>query len=123
MALSPRYHILTHFSFLRQLFSVVMNLMEALKTSFSERSLQARALGQSDYTADASITAITMLEVMTYTSGDTKLMKLLQHNGFTFWDKLSIKIHFCFVLYQDLTNTMDVPEATDESKMPICLFL
>ncbi|XP_037090912.1 uncharacterized protein LOC119111193 [Pollicipes pollicipes] len=45
-----------------ELFSVVMNLVEALKTSFSERSLHARSLGQTDYTADAGITAITMLE-------------------------------------------------------------
>jgi len=48
-----------------ELFSVVMNLVEALKTSFSERSLHARSLGQSDYTADVGITTITMLEGVT----------------------------------------------------------
>ncbi|KAF0307996.1 hypothetical protein FJT64_020738 [Amphibalanus amphitrite] len=45
-----------------QLISVVMDLTEVLKTSFSERSLHARSLGETDYTADAGITAITMLE-------------------------------------------------------------
>ena len=46
-----------------QLISVVMDLTEVLKTSFSERSLHARSLGEIDYTADAGVTAITMMEV------------------------------------------------------------
>jgi len=45
-----------------ELFEVVMNLFNAVKTSLSERSLHARSLGSSDYTADAAIAAITMLE-------------------------------------------------------------
>ena len=46
-----------------QLIGVVMDMTEVLKTSFSDRSLQARSLGETDYTADAGVTAITMLEV------------------------------------------------------------
>lgn len=45
-----------------ELFGVIMSLMDALKTSFSERSLHARSLGDSDYMAETGITAITMLE-------------------------------------------------------------
>lgn len=45
-----------------QLFGLVMDLTEVLKTSFSERSLQARSLGEADYTADAGLTVMTMLQ-------------------------------------------------------------
>ncbi|XP_067211041.1 uncharacterized protein [Linepithema humile] len=45
-----------------QFISIVINLLDALKTSFSHRSLTARSLGKRDTISDAAIASISMLK-------------------------------------------------------------
>jgi len=45
-----------------ELFGLVVTLLDTLKTSFSQRSLEARSLGTSDPMADAAVAATTMLK-------------------------------------------------------------
>ncbi|KAL0121684.1 hypothetical protein PUN28_006880 [Cardiocondyla obscurior] len=45
-----------------QFISIVINLLDALKTSFSHRSLEARSLGRRDTISEAAIASISMLK-------------------------------------------------------------
>ncbi|XP_044581748.1 uncharacterized protein LOC141527644 isoform X4 [Cotesia typhae] len=45
-----------------QFINIVMNLLDALKTSFSHRSLTARSLGKRDGMSEAAVASITMLK-------------------------------------------------------------
>ncbi|XP_065354492.1 uncharacterized protein LOC135948966 isoform X1 [Calliphora vicina] len=56
---------------------IVMNLLDALKTSFSHRSLNARSLGKRDSVSDATVAGISMLKgyVRTYRSADEKCLQ------------------------------------------------
>ncbi|XP_065208700.1 uncharacterized protein LOC135837377 isoform X2 [Planococcus citri] len=45
-----------------QFIHIVMNLLEALKTSFSQRSMNARSLGKKDTISEAAIASITMFK-------------------------------------------------------------
>ncbi|CAH1719569.1 unnamed protein product [Chironomus riparius] len=60
-----------------QFISIVLNLLDALKTSFSHRSLNARSLGRKDSVADAAVASISMLKgyVKTYNNDDEKCMQ------------------------------------------------
>lgn len=48
---------------IKQFISIVINLLDALKTSFSHRSLEARSLGRRDTVSEAAIASISMLKV------------------------------------------------------------
>ena len=54
-----------------------MNLLDALKTSFSHRSLSARSIGKRDSVSDAAVASISMLKgyVRTYKSSNDKCMQ------------------------------------------------
>lgn len=60
-----------------QFISIVVNLLDALKTSFSHRSLSARSLGKKDSMSDAAVASISMLKgyVRTYKSAEDKCMQ------------------------------------------------
>lgn len=60
-----------------QFISIVVNLLDALKTSFSHRSLRARSLGKKDSVSDAAVASISMLKsyVRTYNNEDEKCMQ------------------------------------------------
>ncbi|KAL0121685.1 hypothetical protein PUN28_006880 [Cardiocondyla obscurior] len=47
---------------MQQFISIVINLLDALKTSFSHRSLEARSLGRRDTISEAAIASISMLK-------------------------------------------------------------
>ncbi|XP_018366577.1 PREDICTED: uncharacterized protein LOC108763435 isoform X2 [Trachymyrmex cornetzi] len=47
---------------MQQFISIVINLLDALKTSFSHRSLTARSLGRRDTVSEAAIASISMLK-------------------------------------------------------------
>lgn len=51
--------------------------MDALKTSFAQRSLSSRSLGRKDSVADAAVASITMLKgyVKTYANDEDKCMQ------------------------------------------------
>ncbi|KAG5682104.1 hypothetical protein PVAND_011483 [Polypedilum vanderplanki] len=57
--------------------SIVVNLLDALKTSFAQRSYSARSIGRKDSVADAGIASISMLKgyVRTYGNDDDKCMQ------------------------------------------------
>lgn len=48
---------------IKQFISIVINLLDALKTSFSHRSMTARSLGRRDTVSEAAIASISMLKV------------------------------------------------------------
>lgn len=55
---------LAYFCFvIKQFISIVINLLDALKTSFSHRSMSARSLGRRDTVSEAAIASISMLKV------------------------------------------------------------
>jgi len=60
-----------------QFIQIVMNLLDALKTSFSHRSLAARSLGKRDSVSDATVAGISLLKgyVRTYRNTDEKCMQ------------------------------------------------
>ncbi|KAK3858478.1 hypothetical protein Pcinc_010568 [Petrolisthes cinctipes] len=60
-----------------ELFGLVVTLLDALRTSFSQRSFEARSLGSSDPVADAAVAATTMLKsyVKTYQTEDDICMQ------------------------------------------------
>ncbi|XP_037917436.1 uncharacterized protein LOC119655575 isoform X2 [Hermetia illucens] len=60
-----------------QFINIVMNLLEALKTSFSHRSLAARSIGKRDSVSDAAVAGISMLKsyIRTYRSSEDKCMQ------------------------------------------------
>ncbi|XP_063993998.1 uncharacterized protein LOC135171401 isoform X2 [Diachasmimorpha longicaudata] len=47
---------------MQQFINIVMNLLDALKTSFSHRSLNARSLGRRDSVSEAAVASISMLK-------------------------------------------------------------
>ncbi|XP_053649424.1 uncharacterized protein [Cherax quadricarinatus] len=60
-----------------ELFGLVVTLLDALRTSFSQRSFEARSLGSSDPLADAAVAATTMLKsyIKTYETEDDVCMQ------------------------------------------------
>uniref|UniRef100_A0A1A9WJS8 Uncharacterized protein n=1 Tax=Glossina brevipalpis TaxID=37001 RepID=A0A1A9WJS8_9MUSC len=60
-----------------QFIQIVMNLLDALKTSFSHRSLTARSLGKRDSVSDAAVAGISMLKgyVRTYRNTDEQCLQ------------------------------------------------
>jgi len=60
-----------------QFIMIVMNLLDALKTSFSHRSIQARSIGKRDSVSDAAVAGISMLKsyVKTYRNADDKCLQ------------------------------------------------
>ncbi|XP_059480364.1 uncharacterized protein LOC132199563 isoform X3 [Neocloeon triangulifer] len=44
--------------------NIVVNLLDALKTSFSQRSMQARSIGQKDVMSEAGVAGINLLKVL-----------------------------------------------------------
>ncbi|XP_071521857.1 uncharacterized protein [Panulirus ornatus] len=60
-----------------ELFGLVVTLLDALRTSFSQRSFQARSMGTSDPLADAAVAATTMLKsyIKTYETEDDLCMQ------------------------------------------------
>ncbi|XP_046968208.1 uncharacterized protein LOC124535860 isoform X2 [Vanessa cardui] len=60
-----------------QFINVVMNLLDALKTSFSHRSLAARSIGRKDSVSDAAIAGIAMLKtyVRAFGTNDDKCLQ------------------------------------------------
>ncbi|XP_055904174.1 uncharacterized protein LOC129939986 isoform X2 [Eupeodes corollae] len=60
-----------------QFINIVMNLLDALKTSFSHRSLAARSIGKRDSMSDATVAGISMLKgyVRTYRNAEDKCMQ------------------------------------------------
>lgn len=57
--------------------NIVVNLLDALKTSFSHRSLAARSIGKKDSVSDLGIASIAMLKgyVKTYGNASEKCMQ------------------------------------------------
>lgn len=51
--------------------NIVVNLLDALKTSFSHRSLAARSIGKKDSVSDLGIASITMLKGYVKTTGNS----------------------------------------------------
>ncbi|XP_037033986.1 uncharacterized protein LOC119072786 isoform X2 [Bradysia coprophila] len=60
-----------------QFINIVVNLLDALKTSFSHRSLAARSIGKKDSVSDAAVASIAMMKsyVRTYRNADDKCMQ------------------------------------------------
>jgi hypothetical protein len=60
-----------------QFINIVVNLLDALKTSFSHRSLAARSIGKKDSVSDAAVAGISMMKsyVRTYRNADDKCMQ------------------------------------------------
>lgn len=68
----------SHTSFsLPKFINIVVNLLDALKTSFSHRSLAARSIGKKDSVSDAAVAGIAMMKsyVRTYRNADDKCMQ------------------------------------------------
>jgi hypothetical protein len=49
-----------------QFINIVVNLLDALKTSFSHRSMAARSLGKKDSVSEAAAAGISLLKVHTH---------------------------------------------------------
>jgi hypothetical protein len=49
--------------FALQFINIVVNLLDALKTSFSHRSMAARSLGKKDSVSDAAVAGLSLLKV------------------------------------------------------------
>lgn len=47
---------------MQQFINIVVNLLDALKTSFSHRSLTARSMGRKDSVSDAALAGIAMVK-------------------------------------------------------------
>ncbi|XP_047998045.1 uncharacterized protein LOC125235511 isoform X4 [Leguminivora glycinivorella] len=60
-----------------QFINIVVNLLDALKTSFSHRSLAARSMGRKDSVSDAAIAGIAMLKtyVRSFNTSDDKCLQ------------------------------------------------
>lgn len=63
--------------FLFQFINIVVNLLDALKTSFSHRSLAARSIGKKDSVSDATVAGLLMAKsyIKTYRNGEDKCMQ------------------------------------------------
>jgi hypothetical protein len=48
-----------------QFINIVVNLLDALKTSFSHRSMAARSLGKKDSVSEAAVAGLSLLKVWT----------------------------------------------------------
>ncbi|XP_043263501.1 uncharacterized protein LOC122403818 [Colletes gigas] len=59
---SPMQNVFLIDILLEQFISIVVNLLDALKTSFSHRSLTARSMGRRDTVSEAAVASITMLK-------------------------------------------------------------
>jgi hypothetical protein len=46
-----------------QFINIVVNLLDALKTSFSHRSMAARSLGKKDSVSEAAVAGLSLLKV------------------------------------------------------------
>lgn len=64
-------------STLLQFINIVVNLMDALKTSFSHRSLTARSMGRKDSVSDATVAGLLMAKsyIKTYRNSEDKCMQ------------------------------------------------
>jgi hypothetical protein len=51
--------------FTLQFINIVVNLLDALKTSFSHRSMEARSLGKKDSVSEAAAAGLSLLKVST----------------------------------------------------------
>lgn len=49
--------------FFQQFINIVVNLLDALKTSFSHRSLAARSIGKKDTVSEAAVASLTLFKV------------------------------------------------------------
>jgi hypothetical protein len=49
--------------FTLQFINIVVNLLDALKTSFSHRSMAARSLGKKDSVSEAAVAGLSLLKV------------------------------------------------------------
>lgn len=49
-----------------QFINIVVNLLDALKTSFSHRSMSARSMGKKDTMSDAAVASLSMFKVILY---------------------------------------------------------
>jgi hypothetical protein len=60
-----------------QFINIVVNLLDALKTSFSHRSLQARSIGRKDSVSDAAVASLAMMKsyAKTYKNSDDLCMQ------------------------------------------------
>lgn len=60
-----------------QFINIVVNLLDALKTSFSHRSLTARSMGRKDSVSDAALAGIAMLKtyVRSFGTNDDKCLQ------------------------------------------------
>lgn len=59
--------------------SIVVNLLDALKTSFSHRSFAARSIGKKDSVSDLGIASITMLKGYVKTVGNSSEKCMLKY--------------------------------------------
>lgn len=65
------------FFFFPQFINIVVNLLDALKTSFSHRSLAARSMGRKDSVSDAALAGIAMFKtyVRSFGTNDDKCLQ------------------------------------------------
>lgn len=75
--MKPQFQFLTVFFFLPQFINIVVNLLDALKTSFSHRSLAARSMGRKDSVSDAALAGIAMFKtyVRSFGTNDDKCLQ------------------------------------------------
>jgi hypothetical protein len=59
--------------FALQFINIVVNLLDALKTSFSHRSMAARSLGKKDSVSEAAVAGLSLLKVRTKIYFDTDI--------------------------------------------------
>lgn len=55
--------MLSKYNMVFQFINIVVNLLDALKTSFSHRSMSARSLGKKDTMSDAAVASLSMFKV------------------------------------------------------------
>ncbi|XP_075977287.1 uncharacterized protein LOC142977328 isoform X2 [Anticarsia gemmatalis] len=101
-----------------QFINIVVNLLDALKTSFSHRSLAARSMGRKDSVSDAALAGIAMLKtyVRSFGTNDDKcLQKYVCDANSECSDDIGPKSVFCqfgtyaasFVLERQSAGTFD----------------
>lgn len=102
--LFPRYyftmlfnHYLNHF-FRKQFISIVINLLDALKTSFSHRSLTARSMGRRDTVSEAAVASISML----------KVTSILEISSLFFLPFQLVNKFICYFLFSGLHEVSEI---------------
>lgn len=102
--LFPRYyftmlfnHYLNHF-FRKQFISIVINLLDALKTSFSHRSLTARSMGRRDTVSEAAVASISML----------KVTSILEISPLSFLPFQLVNKFICYFLFSGLHEVSEI---------------